>query len=330
MRKRLFLLCLSLTAFAQFGVKAQQQGKIHGVWQNNQFGYQMTLMLQPDGTGEFDGEPIKFSTQGNSLSITVGTTITKYVYSLQENSLTLSGGDLDGQVVFSRSGSESPAVVVEKNTSTSGTTSSQSYSNTDKNLLGLWSGNGEMIEFKPDGKCVYLGNTFNYQISRDHIILSTGQGNATFGYKVAGKQLMLTANNGQQVVYNRAEGGGPGNQSDGKSISMELVGQWCYLNMNNNSQTSRCIVLNADGSYNYSFESSRSVNTEAVSGGTSSQNSDRGTWYLRGDRIHYNSQSSGPGSYRLEKRNHPKNVNDPMIVLDGEPFVTMTRRAPWR
>jgi hypothetical protein len=327
MRKIFFLLFLSLPAVAQIGAKVQQQGKIYGVWQNSQFGYQMTLMLQPDGSGEFDGEPIKFSTQGTSLSITVGTTTTKYTYSHEGNLLTLSGGDLDGKVAFSRSGSETPAVS-EKNTPTPTT---QTYGNTDKNLLGLWSGNGEMIEFKTDGKCVYLGNTFNYQISQDHIILSTGQGNATFGYKVTAKQLTLTAN-GQQVVYNRAEGSGsPGIQSKGgQSIPMELVGQWCYMNMNTNSQTSRCISLNADGTYNYSFESSRSVNTETISGGTSSQNTDHGTWYVQGDRIYYNSQTSGQGSYRLEKRNHPKNVNDPMIVLDGEPFVTTIYRAPWR
>ena len=35
-------------------------------------------------------------------------------------------------------------------------------------------------------------------------------------------------------------------------------------------------------------------------------------------------------SCKLEKRNHPKNVNDPMIVLDGDAFVTATQRPPWK
>ena len=65
-------------------------------------------------------------------------------------------------------------------------------------------------------------------------------------------------------------------------------------------------------------------------GGTNSQGSDQGTWYVQGDRIYYNSQSKGPGSYRLEKRNHPKNVNDPMIILDGTAYVTAYQKAPWR
>jgi hypothetical protein len=51
---------------------------------------------------------------------------------------------------------------------------------------------------------------------------------------------------------------------------------------------------------------------------------------VQGDRIYYNSQTQGQGSYRLEKRNHPKNVGDPMIVLDGEAYVTATLKAPWR
>jgi hypothetical protein len=36
----------------------------------------------------------------------------------------------------------------------------------------------------------------------------------------------------------------------------------------------------------------------------------------------------GSGSYVLEKRNHPKN-NDPMIVLDGEPYVTYYQKPRW-
>jgi hypothetical protein len=102
------------------------------------------------------------------------------------------------------------------------------------------------------------------------------------------------------------------------------------MNMNTNSQSSRCITLYADGTYYYTENSSRSVNTDAVSGGTASQGEDRGTWSVLGDRIYYHSRANGDGSYKLEKRNHPKNVNDPMIVLDGEPYVTTTQRAPWR
>ena len=325
-----FLVFISISAAAQIGAKVQQQGKIYGIWQNSQFGYQMTLMLNPNGTGEFDGESIKFSTQAAKLAITVGAVTTDYNFYLQGNSLTLSGGDLDGSVTFTRSGSAPQDAAIAK---TPADPVSPAYSNTAGNLMGLWSGNGEMIEFRPDGKCVYLGNTLSYQISQGHIILTTAQGNVMFAYTVSGSQLTLIAN-GQRIVYSKVDSTGStvtqNNAGTKGSVAMELVGEWCYMNMNTNSQTSRCIVFNADGTYTYSAESSRSVNTDTFSGGTASQGGDRGTWYVQGDRIYYNSQSKGQGSYRFEKRNHPKNVNDPMIVVEGEAYVTTTSRAPWR
>lgn len=71
------------------------------------------------------------------------------------------------------------------------------------------------------------------------------------------------------------------------------------------------------------------TNTDAFYAGTSSQSSDFGTWNYDGTRIYYNSQNGqGSGSYLLEKRNHPKN-GDPMIVLDGETYVTYYQKNPW-
>jgi hypothetical protein len=117
------------------------------------------------------------------------------------------------------------------------------------------------------------------------------------------------------------------------TISQELVGKWCYVNVNSTysggSSSSTCFTLNADGSYEYYSESSRSVNTADMNGGISSQNSDRGTWTVQGDRIYYNSQTQGQGYYQFQKRNHPKN-GDPMIVIDGEAYVTFYNKEPWR
>ncbi|MBS1554506.1 MAG: hypothetical protein JSU09_06240 [Bacteroidetes bacterium] len=71
------------------------------------------------------------------------------------------------------------------------------------------------------------------------------------------------------------------------------------------------------------------MNTPDAYGGTSSKSSDRGKWWLKGDRIYYQSQTQGDGSYAFEKRNHPKN-GDPMIVLDGDTYVTFYNKPPWR
>lgn len=331
LRKIILLWLIAFPGIAQIGAKVQQQTKIYGIWQNSQFGYQMTLMLNPDGSGEFDGEMIKFLQLGNTLSITQNGTTTKYNFNLQGNSMSLSGGDLDGTVTFSRNGQSETS---NKEVTAANNLQKQSDGNNLVDIVGIWSGNGETIEFKANGQCAYLGNTFPYQLSPGHVTLTTSQGNIMFAYTVKGDQLSLSGNN-KTVTYSKGAHSNTQSPTAGKgSVAMELVGKWCYVNVNSYnagaSSSSTCFTLNADGTYEYYSESSRSVNTPDLYGGTSSQNSDRGTWYVQGDRIYYNSQTQGSGSYRLEKRNHPKNVNDPMIVLDGETYVTFYNKPPWR
>jgi hypothetical protein len=93
-------LCIVSLCFSQIGSKAQ--AKIYGIWHNNDFGYQMTLRLNTDGTGEFDGESVQFKTQGNSLIITAAGASTSYTYNLTGNSLSLSGGDLDQAIITAK------------------------------------------------------------------------------------------------------------------------------------------------------------------------------------------------------------------------------------
>lgn len=319
----LLVLMIPILATAQIGAKVQQGNKLTGLWQNSQFGYQMTLMLNADGTGEFDGETIKYASQGNKLSITQSGATTAYTYTLQSNSLTLSGGDLDQAITFSRSGTQPVEAQqqVQANTSTSA------------DVLGVWSGNGETLEFKNNGQCIYLGNNFQYEVSQGHIILKTAQGNAMFAYSIKGNQLTLSAN-GQQVVYNRgaAQSNAASQPTNSGAVAQELVGKWCWTNVNSTntggSSSSACIVLNANGTYQYASERSMDTNTSTFYAGTSSQGNDQGTWWVQGDRIYYNSQTRGQGSYQLQKMNHPK-TGDPMIVLDGEPYATYYQKPRW-
>lgn len=297
-------------------------------------GFQMTLMLNTDGSGEFDGEPIRFSTQGDKLSVTQNGVSNTYTYVLSGNFLKLSGGDLDQAITFTRQGS-APSNQSATTASTNQTATNQSAS-LPKNLIGVWSGYNETLEFKSSGECVYRGQAYRYSVSGNIITLETVQGNFLMEYAVTGNQLNLTVN-GQKVVYtkgNAASTNTTGTVKSGKgNLDMTLVGQWCYMNVystySGGSSSQECITLKADGTYEYFSESSRSVNTNTVVGGTSSQNSDRGTWWTEGNRIYYNSPTNGQGSYQIEKRNHPKNTSDPMIVLDGRTYVTATRKNPW-
>ena len=316
----------SLQGNCQIGAKAQQQNTIQGVWANNDFGFQMTLVLNQEGSGEFDGDEIRYTTNGDKLNITQSGITNNYTFILQNNALTLSGGDLDKPITFLRQG---------ENPQTSQKDSGPVGENIPKEILGIWSGYNETIEFKADAQCMYRGQPWPYTVANKVITLQTPQGNFMMAYTVAGNQLHLTIN-GQSFTYTKGENGvtaATRTGSTGGKIDVTLAGKWCYMNVyssnSGGSSSSECITLKEDGTYEYYSESSRSTNTSGFYGGTASQSGDRGTWWVEGDRIYYNSQTAGQGSYKLEKRNHPKNQRDPMIVLDGKTYVTFYNRPPW-
>src|SRR5260221_4917609 len=126
-----------------------------------------------------------------------------------------------------------------------------------------------------------------------------------------------------------AQGKGAGSGGNGQ----ELVGKWCDVGAMSTYQGGAshmaCMELKADGTYAYSAESSRSVNTSTVYCGTASQSSDTGRWGYDGARLTAHSRSGKVSSYALEKRNHPKNKRDPMICLDGKCYVTFYNKPAW-
>lgn len=305
--------------WAWLSIQAQPGSSLVGTWQYNQAGEVQTLTLNRDGTGSLNSEQLQYQVQGNQLAVATQSGTVVYTFVLQGNRLTVTGGDIEGQMVFVKLDSPRTAPSHEP-----------SFSSTSKDLLGTWSGEGEVIEFRSNGVCRYNETLIPYRLSQGHLILETTTGDISFAYTVKAARLFLTAN-GQQAVYQKMDVTAPSSPVIKKERNpADLVGQWCYLKSSTGTFSGRCITLNADGTYRYTEERSMSVQTDEVAGGTASQGSDSGTWYVQGDRLYYQSTTRGSGSYRLERRNHPKNVNDPMIVLDDEPFVTTTQRPPWK
>lgn len=308
--------CLSWVGWS---TQAQSESSLVGTWQYSQEGEVQTLTLNRDGTGSLNNDQIQYRVQGSLLSVSTQSSTIVYTFALQGNRLTVTGGDIEGQMVFIKLDKPRTAPAQEP-----------SFSNTSKDLLGTWSGEGEVIEFRSSGICRYNEILIPYRISQGHVILQASTGDISFGYTVKAGRLVLTAN-GQQAVYQRISEAATSSPVTKKERNpADLVGQWCYLKSSTGTFSGRCITLNADGTYRYTEERSMSVQTDEIVGGTASQGADSGTWYVQGDRLYYQSATRGSGSYRLERRNHPKNVNDPMIVLDDEPFVTTTQRPPWR
>ena len=325
------ILLLPHVSLAQIGAKARE-GKIDGIWSNNEMGFQMILMLNPDGTGEFDGEAIRYVVKGTNITITGESGPNTYAFKLESNSLTVSGGDLDKPMTFTRNGATNTPGVGKPNDAKPVSTGTSHA----KDLIGTWTGYNESLEFQPGGKCIYRGQPFQYTVSGNQITLYTAQGNLAIDYAIANDKLNLTIN-GQTVTYSKGTPSGAtvkaeANGSSNNKVDPSLAGKWCYINVtttnSGGTSTDECITLAADGSYTYYSERSMSANTPDFSAGTASQNSDSGTWWVEGDRIHYNSRTQGQGSYQLQRVNHPKN-KDPMIVLDGRSYVTFYNKAPW-
>jgi hypothetical protein len=352
-------LALSPAASAQIGAAINKQAApaIAGTWQNTETGAPLTLLLLPDGTGEFNGTMLKYSLAGAKLTLAMaGNQPVTYGYSLSGDKLTLSGGDLKQALAFMRTGSTQGGMAGGQ---TGGSTAIAPAQGATKpaaggapspaGIVGIWEGYGETMEFRPGGVAIYLGQQMQYSVAGSTLTLVAGGQSVPMAFAISGNQLTLAAN-GKTLVYtrrgsvgaagNQAEGGGgPGNQASGGGaagprggiIAPEIVGTWAWIDVTNTNSggisSSTYITIKPDGTYEYHSEGSISVNGGA--GGTASQSGDRGTWRLEGSILHVQSQTYGVIDYRFEKRNHPK-TGDPMIVIDGQPYVTYYQKAPWR
>ncbi|MBI1769507.1 MAG: hypothetical protein HY015_02880 [Bacteroidetes bacterium] len=116
-------------------------------------------------------------------------------------------------------------------------------------------------------------------------------------------------------------------QSD-QPIAQELVGKWCYINLEvtNDLITNSCITLSADGTFEATLDRSTIPNGATI---PNLLDNDNGKWWVKGNRLFYNSSGSGQGSFSLQKANHPRLENTPMIVLNGISFATASSKDAW-
>lgn len=112
-------------------------------------------------------------------------------------------------------------------------------------------------------------------------------------------------------------------------VPAELCGRWTYYSgggtyTGGSYSVSRWVVLNANGTYEYQGESSNS----GGNGQSYGNGYDQGQWWIQGETLCAKSSVTGESTqYPLELRNN-KN-GDPMIIIDGDAYVTATQRTPW-
>ena len=115
-------------------------------------------------------------------------------------------------------------------------------------------------------------------------------------------------------------------------IAPEIVGKWCYYNLANGDEgrlSNTCVTLNADGTYEFYLDGSMMIQVNSIFPGSSAQQTDYGNWWVDGNRIYYNSSLHGQGSFQFQKMNQPTDKSVPMIVFNGQSFVSPTPRDPW-
>lgn len=202
-------------------------------------------------------------------------------------------------------------------------------------IVGDWRSPQGVVRIRADGTAVIGEYTYRYTIRRNILMMAGPDGFFAMPFELKGDELAVVLN-GQQMRLTRVtqNSAAPASAAPAEARGgspQELAGKWCRVtNLNATGggarTSSACFVLYPNGTYEYSGES----DNYGPLGGATSQTSDSGTWSATETTITANSRLRGGAvTYKLEKRNHPKN-RDPMIVLDGEAYVTFYNKPPWR
>lgn len=309
-----------------------------GTWVFSDGSTRLTLQLNDDGSATLQGKAFSYTARGNRLVLVDDRGgVSSYTYELRNDVLTIGGATLPRVLDFKRVESLDGAAKSENDARSLPTApraplpQKTRTDEEDTGLVGKWQSPEIALQIFNDGKLTINGEQFNYRVDGRHVILSNSEGSVRVEFQLDGNTL-TTNYQGERTVYRRVRGGsnaapGPMNEIQGANPP-ELAGKWCYMsNVSANDggrMSNTCFTLYPNGTYEYYSETSSSN----PYGGTASQSSDAGTWSVSGGALIANSRSRGRQVYTLEKRNHPK-TGDPMLVVDGDAFVTYTQRRPW-
>lgn len=224
---------------------------------------------------------------------------------------------------------------------------SQTRTDTKSQLIGYWISSEAVVEFRPKSILIINGETYEWAVLGKVLLISKGEDAADLPFQLKGDTLTVTIE-GRNVVYTRSNkeeaeealallarraggnsGGNRGGNTDaGGGSPQDLVGKWCYQAnvqaQGGGRQSDICFTLKADGTYEYYGEASNSN----PYGGSNSQSWDYGRWSATATSLTARSNSGKTTTYTLERRNHPT-TGDPMLIVDGDAFVTFYQRRPW-
>ena len=297
-----------------------------GSWKNAEM--QLTLHRTPDGhkgTILFGGRslPLTATPAGDRLQGTFTADGARFSFALERSP--------QGAVTLTSDGTPYLLDPVPSSTAPNPLARPASPPPPPSGLTGDWQGPQGLVRFNPDGTAIIAGQTYRYTLQATTLTLIANDGQVPLPYQLNGNTLSLGAA-GQAIQLTRL----PANPAPAAApatggILPELIGKWCYLanvyaTNGGARSSSQCFTLNPDGTYQFYGETGSSN----PFGSSASSAADEGAWTATATTITAHSRLRGTTTYRLEKRNHPKNSNDPMLVLDGQAFVTAYQKPPWR
>jgi len=104
----LFAVLMFMVALERPPAWAAKNSALVGTWSGEFGGEPFQLILNADGTGQMDG-PIQWEAKWEQLVITEDDGSTEYTFTLKGSKLTVSGGDLEEPLTFTRIGSAGKA-----------------------------------------------------------------------------------------------------------------------------------------------------------------------------------------------------------------------------
>ncbi|MEO8371212.1 MAG: hypothetical protein ABI806_18655 [Candidatus Solibacter sp.] len=190
-------------------------------------------------------------------------------------------------------------------------------------LVGSWRNATSSAQFNSDGTGIVNGTAGRFEIRGTRLTLIGAQAQTTVRFELHSDILALTVN-GKPVTLNRVK-----DEAGEGSVRVELVGRWCWTSLTaptqENLRSKQCFTLNGNGTYAFAT----AAEVTAAKNATKVPVGDSGTWTATDSILTTHSVSGKATTYQLSKRNHPGKVRDPMIVLDGQAYVTFFNKAPW-
>ncbi|MCA1641711.1 MAG: hypothetical protein LC785_07135 [Acidobacteria bacterium] len=239
-----------------------QQPSLVGEWRTQQGPITIVLLLKADGTGTFDDEKISYAARGDKLIVEEGGSRNAYTFRLEGDTLTLTGGDIEGAMTFVRQGAAAGIGARARQRAAEAAASGAGRPEEKRNpLVGRWQSSEATVQINNDGTLLLNGERLRYAVRGSVITLSNSEGSLDIPFRLSGDTLTVKSE-GRTIIYKRLAEGEEPRAAAGGAHPQELTGKWCYMaNVNTGSGgriSNRCFTLYPNGTYEYYGETSSS------------------------------------------------------------------------